>query len=121
MIRAVYGTFYISHNSIKPFEYLATIFAPLGGDDWAMFALGLCYSGETIQSIRNNRTSRADVPCGPTRDFFQSEAAEMAQFQKKRMALIRERQGCNERHLAGSASTPFAVSLLATPIGIIHE
>ena len=37
------------------------------------------------------------------------------------MPFVRERQGGNEWHLARSASTSFAVSLFATPVGIIHE
>jgi hypothetical protein len=45
----------------------------------------------------------------------------MAQFQGKRVPFVRERQGGNEWHLAGSASTSFAVSLLATPVCIVHE
>ena len=65
MIRAVQSTFYVSDNGVKPFENLAIIFGTLGGDDGFMLALSLRYPGETIQTIGDNKTSRADVLCGP--------------------------------------------------------
>ena len=61
MIRAMQGTFYVSYNGVKPFEYLAIILGTLGGDDWLMLALGLRYPGETIQAIGHDKTSGADV------------------------------------------------------------
>lgn len=91
MIRAVQSIFYISYYRVEPLEYLAIVFGTLGCDNRVMLALGLYHPGETTQPIGNYRTSGTDVLCGPRGDFFQSEAAEMAQFQKKRMPLVRER------------------------------
>ena len=60
------GVFDVSDHGVHPFEYFELIiFSAAVGNDGFVTALGVSDTEETTQAIGDNKTSWAEMLCGP--------------------------------------------------------
>lgn len=90
------------------------------GDYGNMLMAALLKSSEAFKAISNYIYLRSQMFLSPAFDRFLGKCTHFAEANGEWMTLVTYRYCCDERNFPGSPSSSLAITLLASPVGVVN-